>query len=127
MNPRAKLTSLLLIALASLPAACGDGDDTNYDRGLCLTDAQICSLQLGVTKQDDAIKAFGVPSDTSLGTSSTTSTASYVCVRLENNREAYSQGVSLSFDADELLTDVDVIRSGPHATPIPECVKHLHR
>lgn len=124
MPQRAKWTTAFLLVLSATTAACGEGDPADDTTGICLTDEQICSLEVGVSKKEDIIKRFGPPSATSMGTNVTTD-ASYICVRLEGGREAYSQGVFLYFDPDSVLTSVDVTRRGPEATPIPECVKAL--
>lgn len=128
MNPRTLWTTLLLLVLGVMPAACGDGDGANEETGICLTDEQICSLQVGVSTMDNIVKQFGPPTTSSMGTSTTTPSASYTCVQLDGGTSAsYSQGVFLWFDADSVLTDVDVNRSGPEATPIPDCLKRLNR
>jgi hypothetical protein len=119
-----RLTSTALVLLAGLGACGGDGKD--YETGICLTDEQICSLELGVTKKDDVVKRFGNPSQSSTGTS-TNPSAFYTCVRLDGAVEAYSQAVYLWFDSSSVLEDVDVTRGGRDAKPLPACVQKLKK
>lgn len=119
-----RFASVLLLAATSLVACGGGGED--YETGTCLTDAQICSLSLGVTTKDEALKRFGTPSTNSAGTG-TNPSASYTCVRLDGSVEAYSQSVFLWFDENAVLDDVDVTRGGRDAAPVPACVAELKK
>jgi hypothetical protein len=113
----------IILALSVIVPACG-GDGANQT-GTCLTDGQICSLALGVTTKDDVLKRFGTPSQTSSATDGAPF-FSYVCQRIDTNGVLlYSQGVGLQFDANTLLTNVVMTRSGPDATPVPACVDKL--
>jgi hypothetical protein len=55
----AKWTPRCLLVLSAMTAACGEGDPPNDTTGICLTDEQICSLEVGVSKKEDIIKRFG--------------------------------------------------------------------
>lgn len=119
-----RASATLFLALSIIAPACGGGDSANQT-GTCLTDAQICSLALGVTTEDDVRKRFGAPSQTGSGTN-TAPFLSYVCLRSDSSGVLlYSEGVGLQFDANTLLTNVVVTRSGPDAPPAPACVEKL--
>jgi len=122
-----RMSTTLFLALSSIAAACGgdSASQTGTQTGTCLTDGQICSLALGVTTEDGVLKQFGTPSDTAAGMA-TGPYVSYVCLRISNSGVLlYSQAVALQFDANTLLTNIIVDRSGSDATPIPACVAKL--
>jgi len=108
------------VGLALSISACGDSSDSSANQGLgtggCLTDAQICQFQKGVSTKADVQNALGNAQEY-LGTDA----AVYICQEVAGQQIIHNDQVIFSFDSNGRLQDVMVLRQGSGSTPPPTC------
>jgi hypothetical protein len=96
---------------------CGSDSDDGLGMGKCLSDADICQFELGVSTRDNVQKKLGnaqqyLGSDTWI----------FTCQQVNGTQIVHNDFVVFSFDAMGVLEDVSVARQGSAATPPPDCL-----
>jgi hypothetical protein len=100
-------------------SACGsDGSSGAQGLGVkgCLSDAQICQFEMGVSTEMD-VKANLGNAQEFLGSS----TWVYVCQQVAGMTVVHNDETIFDFDSSGVLEDVTVLRQGTGATPPPNC------
>jgi outer membrane protein assembly factor BamE (lipoprotein component of BamABCDE complex) len=116
-----KPIKLLLAAtlLVTTVASCGGGDGSAVG-GRCLTDADVCQFQVGVSTKQQIRAALGNPFVTqsiSDGSGGSIEQWAYICMPDQQS----AQQVQFIFDANGVLMGRLAVSSGPNAPPAPTC------